>query len=1121
MKQKTTLFARVSILLLLAVLCSMGTWAQSVVISVGDGTSASSYLPSYPNCTYSMSQQIYTSSEIGKAGMITSIAFYNYDTGSARNYDIYLSHTTKTSFGSSTDWVTVAPGDKVFSGTINLAQGVWTIIDFDTPFQYNGTQNLLITVDDNTGKETGSNHSVGTFNASDNQSLYYYKMFGTPVNLDPTKTITEEGSVYNRKNNIKLCFETYPKPSQLAAVEIGDVSALIQCSLRGDATAWNLRYRKVAGEGEEEQRWNTPQTITTRSYTITDLTPHTKYEVQVQGVFAGDQLSDWTEPLVFTTNCCPTDQQSELIYTLRSNYTSWFGFAVQIVDVTEADAPVEAAYLHAPSYELYTGTVSLCSGHKYQVNWIYDTEHANVNDAFMFTLSYSNGDVLYSMGYFEAPAETAQLTTFVMDDGNFDYLMPTQLTADESYQDATLSWTQSDDANQWLVTYSKDPNFDPDEPEEDCIVLAESNPFILSELTENSSYYFAVRAVELEDSDEATAPDMSTHRSSQTVKIVKGGKIRIKVGDKWVTKKIKKLSRSKIKKILKSCDKKSRPKVANYIRRWKGGDNKLIVDILLPKPRGSEVKYGVMVKMVGDEGTDVPLSDIKSRVLKGATDAIKKHTVSVTSESTPRGFDNVIFIKAKKGSEVLFKMSQGKTGAQLEPFSVGWISFSQLGIMNFEDIEDATKVSNEKLAKALDENKRYEMKHPNATKMTKLVAEANNDTEAEGKAPQKATEDTGEDGVLYIRHNETAGGYLRVQEVKVTAPNEVKEWTAVELSEGQKKYTQENVPTSSTMLVKSEPVYQDGTKGLNSPVAVIETPSGDVAPLPGKFSVAANKQVYFSKGNLNGWRYEDDWSLAAKQYTMKGNANMTESGYPADEVDLFAWSTPQDYYGTAFGYGDESENVVERFQGPFVEWGKSEGVTILMGSGWYTLANTEWRYLMDERPNATKLKAIATVAGTKGLVLLPDEWKAPADVTVADGGTFTAEQWTSLENAGAVFLPAAGRSNDGLSLDDVGTAGCYWSSTLSDEKSPNSVNEAYAMSFSTNVKAAGLISRRTGAAVRLVMSADSNTTGIKEVSAVQQRPVDNAWYDLSGRRLTDKPTHRGIYIHNGIKVVIK
>lgn len=1120
MKQKTTLLVSAT-MLLLAVLCSTGTWAQSVIIPVGDGTTASSYLPSYPNCTYSMSQQIYTSSEIGKAGLITSIAFYNYDTGSARNYDIYLSHTTKTAFDSSTDWVSVASGDKVFSGTINLSQGVWTVIDFDTPFQYNGTQNLLLTVDDNTGKETGSNHSVGTYSASDNQSLYYYKMFGTPVNLDPTQAITEEGTVYNRKNRLQLCFESYPKPYQLTAVEIGDVSALIQCSLRGDATAWNLRYRKVAGEGEEEQRWNTPEALTARSYTISDLTPHTKYEVQVQGVFADNHLSDWTESLVFTTNCCPADQQSQLNYTLRSNYTSWFGFAVQIVDVTEADSPVEAAYLHAPSYETYTGSISLCSGHKYQVNWIYDADHANVNHAFTFSLSYSNGDELYSMDYYEAPQETAQLTTFIMDDGNFDYLMPTQLTADESYQDATLDWTQSDDARQWLVTYSQDPDFDPDEPEEDCIVLAQSNPFVLSELTENTSYYYAVRAVELEDVAEAPAYDMSAHRSSQKVKIVKGGKIKVKVGDTWVTKKINKLSRSKIKKILKSCDKKSRPKVLNYIRRWKGGDKKLLVDLLVPKPRGSEVRYGVLIKMMGDEGTDVALDQIKSRVLKGSTDAIKKHTVSVTSETTPGGFDNVIFIKAKKGSEVVFKMSQGKTGAHLEPFSVGWISFSQLGITNFEDIEDATKLSNEKLQKALDENKRYEMKHPNETKMTKMVAEANDDTEADGKAPQKATEETGQDGVLYIRHNETAGGYLRVQEVKVIAPNEVKEWTAVDLPEGQMKYTKEDVPTGSTMVAKSEPVYKDGSKGLNSPISVINAPGEDVAPLPGKFSVAANKQVYFSKGNLNGWRYEDDWSLAATQYTMKGNANMTDSGYPADEVDLFAWSTPQDYYGTAFGYGDDDESVVARFQGPFVEWGKSEGVTSLMGSGWQTPANTEWRYLLDERPNAAGLKALATVAGTRGLVLLPDAWKAPSDVTVADGGTYTDEQWTSLENAGAVFLPAAGKFNDGLSLDDVGTVGCYWSSTLSDQKTPNSVNEAYAMSFSTSVKPAGLISRRTGAAVRLVMAAESTTTGIQEVTATQQRPVDNAWYDLSGRRLTAKPTQRGIYIWNGKKHIVK
>ena len=1075
MKKLNTKLARAAAALMLAVLIPAGAWADSSVVTVGSTTYGHSYLPSSPDEKFSTSQQIYTSDEIGKAGLITSIAFYNYDTGSERSYDIYLSHTSKAAFDSETDWVTVAESNKVFSGTVKLMQGVWTVIDFDTPFQYNGTQNLILTVDDNTGKSTGYNYNIGSYSASGHQALFYYQS----ANLDPTQPITEAGvfhpsySSYERKNGIQLCFETYPKPYKFEAVEIGDVSAQIQCSLRGDATAWNLRYRKVG-----EDTWKTESNLTDRSKKIGELTPLTQYEVQVQAIFTGGNTSDWTSSLLFTTNCCPVEEQSALNYALRSNYTSWYGFAVQIMDITDANNPVEAAYLHAPSFELYTGSISLCSGHKYQVNWIYDADHANVNNAFMFSLSYSNGDELYSMDYYEAPQETAQLTTFVMDDGNFDYLMPTQLTADETYQDATLAWKQTDDAKQWLVTYSKDPNFDPDEPEEDCIVLAESNPYTLPELTENTNYYFAVRAVELEDVAEAPAHSTSAHISSQTVKIMKGGKIKVKIGDKWVTKKIKRLSRSKIKRILKSCDQKSRPKVVEYIRRWKGGDNKLLVDILLPKPRGSEIRYGVLTKMVGDEGTDVPLAELKSRVLKGNSEAINKHQVSITSETTPGGFDNVIFIKAKKGSEVVFVMSQGKTGAHLEPFSVGWVSFSQLGITNFEDIEDAEKVPNEKLQKALDEGKRYEMKHPNETKMTKMVAEANDDTEADGKAPQKATEETGQDGVLYIRHNETVGGYLRVQEVKVIAPNEVKEWTAVDLPEGQMKYTQEDVPTGSTMVVKSEPVYKDGSKGLNSPISVINAPGEDTAPLPGKFSVAANKQVYFSKGNLNGWRYEDDWSLAATQYTMKGNANMTESGYPADEVDLFAWSTPQDYYGTAFGYGDDDESVVARFQGPFVEWGKSEGVTLLMGSGWQTLANAEWRYLLDERSTAAELKALATVAGTKGLVLLPDAWKAPADITVADGGTYTAEQWTSLETAGAVFLPAAGKLNDGMSVDEVSTTGYYWSSTPSNAKASATMkDDAYMMTFDGNgTTTTDIMSRRTGGAVRLVMCNEMSVT---------------------------------------------
>lgn len=459
MKRLTDHLARASSALLLSMFCSLGTWAQSEVITVGTGTRSSSYVPLYPNNNYSLSQQIYTSEEIGRAGQITSIAFYNYDTGSERNCDIYLSHTTKQSFDSSSDWVTVAESDKVYSGTVNLSSG-WTVIDFDTPFQYDGSQNLLLTVDDNTGKDTGYNYGIGSSDASGNQALYYYKMFGTPVNLDPTQPITEEGTVYYRKNNIKLCFETYPKPYRLEAVEIGDESALIQCSLRGDATAWNLRYRKVAGEGEEEQRWTTPETLTDRSYTIEGLTPATKYEVQVQAVFPEEDLSDWTESLVFTTNCCPIEQQANLIFALRSNYSSWYGFAVQIIDVTDEDNPIEAAYLHAPSYELYGGTVTLCCGHKYSVNWIYDADHANVNNAFSFALYLEPGDLVYSMAMGEAPEATAELTTFIMDCGNYCAAAPSNLSvASTTFNSATLSFMSETKGGE--VVYSTTPDFDP------------------------------------------------------------------------------------------------------------------------------------------------------------------------------------------------------------------------------------------------------------------------------------------------------------------------------------------------------------------------------------------------------------------------------------------------------------------------------------------------------------------------------------------------------------------------------------------------------------------------------------------------------------------------------------
>ena len=47
-------------------------------------------------------------------------------------------------------------------------------------------------------------------------------------------------------------------------------------------------------------------------------------------------------------------------------------------------------------------------------------------------------------------------------------------------------------------------------------------------------------------------------------------------------------------------------------------------------------------------------------------------------------------------------------------------------------------------------------------------------------------------------------------------------------------------------------------------------------------------------------------------------------------------------------------------------------------------------------------------------------------------------------------------------------------------------------------------------------------TGIGEIPNIKsQTSAPASWYSLDGRKLSDKPTRKGIYIHNGLKVVIQ
>ena len=58
----------------------------------------------------------------------------------------------------------------------------------------------------------------------------------------------------------------------------------------------------------------------------------------------------------------------------------------------------------------------------------------------------------------------------------------------------------------------------------------------------------------------------------------------------------------------------------------------------------------------------------------------------------------------------------------------------------------------------------------------------------------------------------------------------------------------------------------------------------------------------------------------------------------------------------------------------------------------------------------------------------------------------------------------------------------------------------------------------------IVIGDDNQTTGIIKIDDIETNDApsgNDIWYSLDGHRLQGKPTVKGIYIHNGRKVVVK
>ena len=303
------------------------TEGQGVVdLPIGTGTSTSSSLPFLGSWGFTYSQQIFEASELNNTPTtISSVSFYcNSVPASTGNIRIWLGHTSKTKYTNNADYV--SPSDltevKVIEGEFTYTTG-WNTFVFDTPFEYDGTSNLVLAYYEGLlGYSSGSFRSHTT---TDYMSIAQYKDQDGYVSYTNPEASTASKSYYKSRNNVifgvagVVCqpVVSCPAPSNVALASLEPENVTVNWDKGGNETAWTVVYKLNNGT-------EVSATATDTFYTITGLEPSTAYSLNFH-VYANCDANHQSEgagkTFSFTTPCLP---MANLPYTwdLESNNTS-------------------------------------------------------------------------------------------------------------------------------------------------------------------------------------------------------------------------------------------------------------------------------------------------------------------------------------------------------------------------------------------------------------------------------------------------------------------------------------------------------------------------------------------------------------------------------------------------------------------------------------------------------------------------------------------------------------------------------------------------------------------------------------------------------------------------------
>ena len=510
-----------------------------VHVQVGDGTNTTSYFPSYSCYNYSYTQQIFPASEIGsEAADYNSLYFQctNVVSGT-RILDIYYALIPNT-LTLSDGWILPSESIEfhlIRSGNVNISSSgtdYWFEIQLDSVLSYNGTDNVLLSVLDNTGSYYCSN-SYRYHSAGSGMSRYAYRDGSTYDYTNPDAA----GYSYSNVNNIRFGFcdeSSCIRPNTLTASNVTESTAEIDWVPAGSESSWELEYM-----ADGDTTWASAGTFSGPSASLGGLESNTLYTVRVRALCSSTDYSLWSETVSFRTQC---DAISSLPYSTsfedangdyvfcwsrlasdpshmvyRYNSSSYANSGSNSLDFaytpgcwTIAIMPVFDANITANSLMLDFWLDKTGSSGYFEVGVMTDPEDATtfeVVDTIESTI-IGNGasyfeHIIISLEnytgngqYVAFRASNAVQCGYRMDDLLVseipNCMYPTDFQALSSTNSSvTLSWTEMGDATSWNILYDT-TGFDPEMG--GTTVIADAETFEVTGLDNVTTYDFYVQA---------------------------------------------------------------------------------------------------------------------------------------------------------------------------------------------------------------------------------------------------------------------------------------------------------------------------------------------------------------------------------------------------------------------------------------------------------------------------------------------------------------------------------------------------------------------------------------------------------------------------------------------------